>query len=60
MIAVGVSLAAALALAIEVETLAEIYWRALQVAEPVLLDDREMDEVLRRFATHGRGRPDAT
>ena len=45
MIAVGASLAAALALAVEVETLAEIYWRALQVGEPVLLSDAEMDVV---------------
>ncbi len=36
MIAVGASLAKALALAVEVETLAEMYWRALQVGEPVL------------------------
>ena len=32
----------ALALAVEVETLAEMYWRALQIGEPRLLDDAEM------------------
>ncbi|MGZ5170449.1 MAG: class II aldolase/adducin family protein, partial [Burkholderiales bacterium] len=34
MIAMEVSTKTALALAIEVETLAEMYWRALQIAEP--------------------------
>ena len=34
MIAVGASLPEALALAVEVETLAEIYWRALSIGEP--------------------------
>ncbi len=54
MIAAGDSLAAALALAVEVETLAEMYWRALQVGEPTLLDDAEMRRVLARFASYGR------
>jgi len=54
MIATGRSLAAALALAIEVETLAEMYWRALQVGEPVILDDAEMRTVLAKFATYGQ------
>ena len=53
MIAVGASLDAALALAVEVETLAEMYWRALQVGEPVLLSDAEMDVVLEKFTTTG-------
>ena len=52
MIAVGESLDAALALAVEVETLAETYWRALQVGEPARLDDDEMQRVLARFATY--------
>jgi L-fuculose-phosphate aldolase len=54
MIAVGGSLESALELAIEVETLAEMYWRALQVAEPAQLADAEMDVVLRKFETYGR------
>ncbi len=53
MIAVGRSLASAVALAVEVEELAEGYWRALQLGEPVLLDDDEMDRVLEKFATYG-------
>lgn len=53
-IAVGVSLPKALALAVEVETLAEMYWRALQVGEPVLLSDAEMDVVIAKFRTYGQ------
>jgi L-fuculose-phosphate aldolase len=52
MIAVGDSLKDALALAVEVETLAEIYWRALQVGEPQLLQEPEMLRVLARFASY--------
>jgi L-fuculose-phosphate aldolase len=54
MIALGASLAAALALAVEVETLAEMYWRALQLGEPVLLSSAEMAIVLEKFATYGQ------
>ena len=54
MIAAEATLDAALALAIEVETLAEIYWRALQVEEPVALSDAEMDVVVAKFASYGR------
>ena len=42
---------AALALAVEVETLAEMYWRALQIGEPALLSDAEMEVVLEKFRT---------
>ena len=54
MIALGASLEHALALAVEVETLAEMYWRALQLGEPVLLPDAEMDVVLEKFRTYGQ------
>ncbi|MEP7183151.1 MAG: class II aldolase/adducin family protein [Betaproteobacteria bacterium] len=54
MIAVGATLNAALALAVEVETLAEIYWRVLQIGEPTLLSTAEMDRVLDRFRTYGQ------
>lgn len=54
MVALGESPAAALALAVEVETLAAQYWRTLQVGEPALLDDAEMAEVLERFGSYGR------
>jgi L-fuculose-phosphate aldolase len=54
MIAVGVSLKSALALAVEVETLAEMYWRALQIGEPANLAPDELDTVLRKFADYGK------
>jgi L-fuculose-phosphate aldolase len=54
LIAVGRSLDAALSLAVEVETLAEMYWRALQVGEPVLLPDDEMHVVLAKFSAYGK------
>jgi L-fuculose-phosphate aldolase len=56
MIALGTSLEQALALAVEVETLAEMYWRALQIGEPVQLSDGEMDVVLEKFRTYGQRR----
>jgi L-fuculose-phosphate aldolase len=58
MIAIGPTLDRALALAVEVETLAEMYWRVLQLGEPVLLSDVEMDVVLEKFRTYGQqGKP---
>jgi L-fuculose-phosphate aldolase len=54
MIAIGETLKKALALAVEVETLAEMYWRALQIREPELLSDAEMQTVLAKFAHYGR------
>jgi len=54
MIAVDASLGNALALAIEVEALAEQYWRALQIGAPNLLSDAEMDIVLEKFRSYGK------
>jgi L-fuculose-phosphate aldolase len=54
MIAVGANVESALALAVEVEALAETYWRALQIGEPALLSDDEMARVLDKFADYGR------
>jgi len=56
MIAVGTDLDAALALAVEVETLAQMYWQALQVGEPALLGREEMETVLAKFSTYGQPR----
>jgi L-fuculose-phosphate aldolase len=53
MIAIGPSLRDALALAVEVEALAEQYWRALQIGSPNLLSNAEMEIVLAKFATYG-------
>ena len=49
MIAIGASLKTALALAVEVETLAEMYWRALLIGEPRSLSQDEMRAVLDKF-----------
>lgn len=50
----GAGLEQALALSLEVETLSRQYWQALQIGEPVLLDESEMDRVLEAFAHYGR------
>lgn len=54
MIAVGASLQDVLRLAVEVETLAAIYWRALQIGKPNLLDRAEMTRVIEKFKTYGQ------
>lgn len=54
MIALESSLPRALALAVEVETLAQMYWQALLIGEPATLPDDEMATVLRKFATYGQ------
>ncbi|HEX4882856.1 MAG TPA: class II aldolase/adducin family protein [Casimicrobiaceae bacterium] len=53
-IAVGATLGAALDLARDVETLAEMYWRTLAIGEPPHLSDEEMDVVLAKFTTYGQ------
>lgn len=57
MIALGTSLASALRLAAEVETLASQYWHAAQLGTPFVLDGRELMNVRDRFAEHGQQRP---
>ncbi|MBI5793115.1 MAG: class II aldolase/adducin family protein [Rhodocyclales bacterium] len=44
----------ALALAVELETLCEQYWRVLQLGAPRLLPEAEMSRVLAQFATYGQ------
>jgi L-fuculose-phosphate aldolase len=44
----------ALALAVELETLCEQYWRVLQLGAPKLLPAEEMTRVLAKFATYGQ------
>ena len=53
MICFGPDLKKALALAVEVETLARQYWHAGQAGEPVLLLDEEMNTVLELFKGYG-------
>lgn len=44
----------ALTHAIELETLAEQYWRVLQIGEPKLLPDAEMQRVIEKFKGYGQ------
>jgi L-fuculose-phosphate aldolase len=53
MIAVGTDLADAMRVAIEVESLCEQYWRALQIGQPHILSAEEMTQVIEKFKTYG-------
>jgi len=52
MIAVGADLESALALAVEVESLARQYWQAPQAGKPKLLTRKQMAVVLEKFADY--------
>ncbi|MEH6476426.1 MAG: class II aldolase/adducin family protein [Sneathiella sp.] len=54
MLAMGPDLKQALAMAVEVEKLCEIYWRVLQVGGGKLIGDKEMDHILNKFETYGQ------
>lgn len=58
MIALGVDLADALALAVEVESLCQQYCSALQLGQPKLLSAQQMDAVLEKFKGYGQWRKD--
>ena len=55
MIALGADLKAALALTLEVESLAEQYWTALQLGEPHILSSQQMQAVMENFKSYGPG-----
>ena len=55
LVVIGPTLKRALALTVEAETLAMMYWRAIQVAEPRLLSDAEIARVREKFANYGYG-----
>ena len=57
MIVTGPTLKKALALAVEVEKLCEMYWRTLQVGGANMIDDEEMGRVLVKFQTYGQFSP---
>jgi L-fuculose-phosphate aldolase len=54
MIATGADPRAALRLTLEVEGLAEQYWRVLAIGAPKLLSKAEMRRVIEKFATYGK------
>ena len=49
MIACGATIEEALALGVEVEGLAEQYTHAMQIGEPAILSDHEMERILEKF-----------
>ena len=55
MIAAGPNLDKAMWLAVELETLAKQYFHALQIGEPVVLDDEEIARVADGFRSYGLG-----
>ena len=50
----GTDLKEALALAVELESLCEQYWRVLQLGEPKLLPADEMLRIIEKFRTYGK------
>ncbi len=52
MIVLGTDLADALAVAVEVEFVCEIYWRTLQAGEPQILTPQQMYEVKQKFVEY--------
>lgn len=56
MIALGTTLAQALAIAVEVENLCEHYWRLLQFGEPAVLSVEQMRAVHAQFVGYGVNR----
>jgi len=54
MIVLGPTLKKAMWLAVEVETLAAQYWRALQIGKPNILSDAEIARVMDKFRNYGQ------
>ena len=52
-VTLGTDVEAAVDLALEVETLSEVYWRARQIGEPNLLTDAQVDDAISKFETYG-------
>ena len=56
LVACGTTLAQAMKIAVEIESLCEVYLKALAVAEPTRLSAGQMTEVLLKFSDYGRSR----
>ncbi len=54
MVAAGTSMAQAMKVVQEIESLCEVYLKALAVGEPLLLSSAQMAEVLGKFRSYGR------
>ena len=59
MIVIGPNLKKAMWLAVEVETLAAQYWRALQVGKPNILPKAEINRVIAKFKSYGQAKEPA-
>jgi L-fuculose-phosphate aldolase len=57
LVAAGPTLARAMKVAQEIESLCETYLKALAVGEPVLLSAEQMAEVIERFRSYGQAAP---
>jgi len=57
LVAAGATLARAMKVAQEIESLCEVYLKALAVGEPTLLMRTQMDEVLDKFRHYGKAAP---
>jgi L-fuculose-phosphate aldolase len=55
LVVLGPTLQRALMLTVEAETLAKMYWRAVQMGQPRLLSDPQIAAVREKFATYGYG-----
>jgi L-fuculose-phosphate aldolase len=55
-IAIGRTVARALAIAEQIEEQAAIYWGTLVIGGPTLLDDKQMADIFRRFRDYGQKR----
>jgi L-fuculose-phosphate aldolase len=53
-VALGATVEEASELAEKVESIARLYWQALQAGEPVLLDEVEMSRVVEKLGTYGK------
>lgn len=58
LVVLGPNLRRALDMTVEAETLAMMYWRALQIGEPRLLSDEEIAHVRGKFTAYIAQRPD--
>jgi L-fuculose-phosphate aldolase len=54
----GNNLNAAYSLARECEWIAEIQWRAMCIGKPNIIDDQEMENVIKKFGTYGQPKGD--
>jgi L-fuculose-phosphate aldolase len=57
LVAAGATLARAMKVAQEIESLCEVYLKALAVGEPTLLMRTQMDEVIDKFRHYGKAAP---